>query len=303
MSYKCICGKEFKASLTLKNHKKECVEIQQAVENAPFCYCGDKLGFKIHNGILQYQTNCGKHECRGKHVSKKFKNVKWSKERKENAFKIGLWMNDKIKVEGEFKCDRCDKTFKSNTSLRAHKASCGYYNEKSFICPDCGRAFRKESGLAVHHLAKHDESERGKNHRKHLIEMGNNMANKSKQRAVSNLEKYFEKEFLINIKDVIKKLNRQFRLKALNTLYFYDFYIKELNLIIEVDGDYWHINPKRFKFEDMPLHVQQYKEREKEKYAWAIKHNYNVIRFWEDDIKNNPDFIKEELNKWFKNLN
>ncbi len=117
----------------------------------------------------------------------------------------------------------------------------------------------------------------------------------AKNKGTSNLEKTFEKQFLKNI-----KLKRQFRLNTENTLYIYDFYIKELNLIIEVDGDYWHINPKRFKFEDMPEYIQKYKQREKEKQLHAEKHSFNIIRFWEYDIHNNSSVIEEELNKWLK---
>ena len=68
----------------------------------------------------------------------------------------------------------------------------------------------------------------------------------------------------------------------------------------DIDGDYWHINPKRFSYDDMPDYIQKYKIREKEKYDYAIKHSCNVVRFWEYDIHNNSDIVKEELNKWLK---
>jgi len=291
MSYKCICGLEFKCSNFLGEHKKECLEIKKVIINKPICYCGKKLDFKIHNGILKYNSNCGKSECRSKKTQSFFKGRKWSEQHRINNSKTKLREN--VRIDGTYKCELCEKIFDANTSLRAHKASCGKYTGKQFKCDKCGKDFIKESGLAVHILNKHTDNWI---HKEKMRQVGLNYLSKSKKGGASILEFDFEKEFLNKFEHSI-----YFKLYDENgRLYIYDFYIKNLNLIIEVDGDYWHINPKRFKYENMPKYIQDYKIREKEKQEYAIRHNYNIIRFWEYDIKNNPEQIKEELNKWLK---
>jgi G:T-mismatch repair DNA endonuclease (very short patch repair protein) len=75
---------------------------------------------------------------------------------------------------------------------------------------------------------------------------------------------------------------------------FYDFYIPEYNMIIEVDGDFWHCNPDRFP---IPQYESQKKNliRDKEKNKWAVNNGYKIIRIWENDIKNNIPQVKQIL--------
>lgn len=291
MSYKCICDKEFNSSNELGKHKKKFFEIKKAIENAPLCDCGDKLGFVTHNGVLKYRTNCGKTECRSNKAKKFFTGRTHSDEHRVNLNKTK--MRNNIRIKGEFRCEKCNKVFTSNTSLRAHKASCCKYEGKQFVCEVCGKNFKKNSGLATHKLSQHNNNPI---YKAKMKKNAYNMLEKRKaNKGTSNLEKIFEKQFLSGI-----KFSRQFRLNTGDDLYIYDFYIKKSNLIIEVDGDYWHINPKRFNFNEMPTYLQEYKQREHDKQSYAKQHSYNIVRFWEYDIHNNPDNIKEELDKWLK---
>jgi len=68
-----------------------------------------------------------------------------------------------------------------------------------------------------------------------------------------------------------------------------DFYLPEHNLIIEVDGDYWHANPDRFSQDDKigPKKVSAHliwandlKREEKIK-----SHGYKVMRIWASSLK------------------
>lgn len=78
---------------------------------------------------------------------------------------------------------------------------------------------------------------------------------------------------------------------------FYDVYIPSKNTIIEIDGDYWHSNP--IKYPNGPEGTTQMKNsiRDIEKNKWAEDNGYKMLRFWETDIYNNPEWIKEELKK------
>lgn len=63
--------------------------------------------------------------------------------------------------------------------------------------------------------------------------------------------------------------------------YLLDFYIKELNIGIEFNGDIWHANPNKYKPTDKPF---------------PFKKNYTSEDIWnKDKIKN--DFLKTKLNK------
>ena len=66
----------------------------------------------------------------------------------------------------------------------------------------------------------------------------------------------------------------------------YDFYLKDFNLLIEADGDYWHVNPTKYDENNVLTETQKQKlENDKFKNKLAKDNGYNLIRFWESDIK------------------
>lgn len=69
----------------------------------------------------------------------------------------------------------------------------------------------------------------------------------------------------------------------------YDFYIPDKNLLIEVDGIYWHSKDK------VNLNHTQIKNIENDniKNRLAKEMGYNLLRVWENDIKNVPEYICE----------
>lgn len=91
----------------------------------------------------------------------------------------------------------------------------------------------------------------------------------------------------------LEELNLQYETEYPLDGFHYDFYIESLNLLIEVDGDYFHGNPKFFK----TLNPMQRKNKglDKVKNAVARDNNFNLIRFWEDDIKNDKTKIIDNI--------
>ena len=66
----------------------------------------------------------------------------------------------------------------------------------------------------------------------------------------------------------------------------YDFYLIDFNLLIEADGDYWHVNPVKYNENDILTETQEKNiENDKFKNKLAKNNGYNLIRFWESDIK------------------
>ncbi|KAJ9593316.1 hypothetical protein L9F63_015136, partial [Diploptera punctata] len=59
-----------------------------------------------------------------------------------------------------YKCDKCDKTYGSMTSLDIHKAT--HSNETPFLCDLCGKSFKHVSNLRSHKRSHMNESDKNK---------------------------------------------------------------------------------------------------------------------------------------------
>jgi len=77
----------------------------------------------------------------------------------------------------------------------------------------------------------------------------------------------------------------------------YDFYIPDKNLLIEIDGDYWHGNPTIYT--ELNNIQKKNKGLDKLKGIHANKRAINLVRFWEHDINNNR---LEVIQKLIENL-
>ncbi len=75
----------------------------------------------------------------------------------------------------------------------------------------------------------------------------------------------------------------------------FDYYIPKVNLIIEVDGDYWHGFGKEYN--ELNEIQKRSVRNDKDKDILAKGLGYDILRFWEHDIFDNPDFIKSEILK------
>lgn len=75
----------------------------------------------------------------------------------------------------------------------------------------------------------------------------------------------------------------------------FDYYIPKVNLIIEVDGDYWHGFNKEYN--ELNEIQKRSVRNDKDKDILAKGLGYDILRFWEHDIFDNPDFIKSEILK------
>jgi len=79
---------------------------------------------------------------------------------------------------------------------------------------------------------------------------------------------------------------RQFSLPRI----YCDFYLPDYNLIIEVDGDYWHANPSNFSANDLigskKIKAQHIWELDTIKSEKIKAHGYNLMRIWSSSLKN-----------------
>jgi hypothetical protein len=98
------------------------------------------------------------------------------------------------------------------------------------------------------------------------------------------------------------KYEKEYFIVHENKKYFYD--IKVNNILIEINGDYWHANPNKY---NENWYNKQKKQTALEiwnsdniKKQIAIKNGFKFITLWETDIKNNMgnlnEYIKNKIN-------
>ena len=100
----------------------------------------------------------------------------------------------------------------------------------------------------------------------------------------------FETQFKLNYKRDSKRAGWK----------FYDFFLKDLNVLVEVNGDYWHANPKKYKLLDEieystgKVLVKNVWEKNVFKEKIAQEKAYIMVCIWEDELKDINTFT--ELN-------
>ena len=84
----------------------------------------------------------------------------------------------------------------------------------------------------------------------------------------------------------------QFYLNRNNTVKSYDFKIG--NILLEIDGDYYHGGPgcnKHF------FKLDEVKTNDDLKNTLALNNGYKIVRIWESEIKSNPDIVINRINE------
>ena len=104
----------------------------------------------------------------------------------------------------------------------------------------------------------------------------------------SKLEDYFAENFL-NVLGV--KYVRQYEAKEIGR--FYDFFCPDANVIIEVDGDYYHSYGLTYEEKNPMQKRNQWVDKVKDE--WALSHGIPILRIWEHDIHDNPDKVMKTL--------
>ena len=99
----------------------------------------------------------------------------------------------------------------------------------------------------------------------------------------------------IAVVKILQDFNVDFIEEKVVGYYSYDIYLTEQNVYIEIDGDYWHSNPKYYP--DGPKTSAQKVNfyRDKRKDEFSKENNMIVYRFWEDDINNNLPKVEERI--------
>jgi len=85
-----------------------------------------------------------------------------------------------------------------------------------------------------------------------------------------------------------------------------DIVFRKKKLIVFVDSDFWHANPKRFSMPKTNVDywrekIKRNKNRDKKVNSLLKKEGWKVIRLWEEDIKKNTDrCLNKILHAYYK---
>lgn len=97
----------------------------------------------------------------------------------------------------------------------------------------------------------------------------------------------------IEFEKILKELSINFESQKILGTKIYDYYIPENNMIIEIQGDYWHGNP--MFFENLNKIQIRNKKNDEFKKIQAIGMGYKYDEVWENELKNKRESIVKKF--------
>lgn len=100
---------------------------------------------------------------------------------------------------------------------------------------------------------------------------------------------------------ILNNLKIEFKREEPFEFFTVDNYLQPYNLIIEVQGDYWHTNPKKFTSSITKVQYDRI-GRDKAKHSY-IKNQYgiDILYLWESDITSNVDLCIKLIQYYIEN--
>ena len=222
--------------------------------------------------------------------------------------------NQKIKC-----CANEEKYLKRNLKNKTLCKTCSLKKQTGINNPFYGKQHSKESILNISksksgvttsdHMSKPEYREMFSKMKKELWGSGKmedvrtKMSILMKQRiANGELKGYNRSKAEDEIITILETLNITCQPNYIIEGKIFDIYIPIYNLLIEYNGDYWHCNPKKYKSDYINKKknktASEIWEYDKNKIYLSKKHNYLCETIWESEYKNNPNIIKELINKY-----
>jgi len=140
---------------------------------------------------------------------------------------------------------------------------------------------------------------------KAYVEYWNKLSDEEKTNLIQKRTKFVNVKTETIISEVLNKLNisyiHQYWIKRRS----YDFKILDTNILIEVNGDFWHGNPCIYNKDDIIYHpfksvkAKDLWKKDKDKKILAENKGYRLIYIWEKELKENKnnllDFVINKL--------
>ena len=215
----------------------------------------------------------------------------------EHKLSISKTLKERVKSEGFWLSE--EKIFENAQKARQTKIKNGTYEKWSktihpYRCQPISKSGRHNMSVAK----KKFYARGGINHRKgipHTEETKKRISEITKsmweEGAFDNGNGLWRSKLEIKVFERLSKLYDCVHSYRVGSKIF-DIYIKELNLLIEVNGDYWHFNPVHYDACHYDTHrkvfVSDVWARDEEKKNLAESRRFRVCALWELDL--NTDF-------------
>jgi len=100
--------------------------------------------------------------------------------------------------------------------------------------------------------------------------------------------------------NILKEIGVKYETQKVIGAKIFDFFIPHKNMIVEVDGDYWHANP--LVYENKELNKTQTRNVKNDKFKEVLARGYGYVleRVWEYDLNNNYKKEKDRFKKLLK---
>lgn len=295
----------------LKDHWKKCLVCQKNLENIKKDFGGENKYFsqaflwhiKQHNidtaeyfekivGLTRPICKCG--VCNQYvNISTKSAKIVWKE------YKCGLYEGTKKWAE------KAKESRKGKGNPMFGKRAWNYGLDITHpTIAKCAERFRGKK-LSPEHIAKLKafQSTRSKNpHLGHRHNKEN--CEKIRQRTIQMLKDGIfgknKSKCHISMSIILDELNLKYKEEEGHGHFLFDFYLIDHDIYIEVDGDYWHSNPKFYPNGPKTKAQKINRSRDISKNKYCQKNKLKMIRFWENDIHKNKQNVIEKL-KWHLN--
>lgn len=258
-------------------------------------YCGESF-YRQRNYIQGETTLCGK-ECRNKYIA----SINTAKE--ENTVlvscsycggDISIYLS-KYKKQNNFLCDR--DCYAKHRSRVYKKENMYNYQDMFTHCLMCDSSFKTTKW---HKNNNKDSFCTQKCYWKYRSVF---YKEKYYSRALNDSRKETKPERLV--REWLENNNIEFKQETgWLKKYYVDFYLPKEKVIIEVFGDYWHVNPEIYDVHGDSPNKKSMNEMQREliesnydnlRKEELESHGYPVYIIWEKDIKENVDLKMSEL--------
>lgn len=101
-------------------------------------------------------------------------------------------------------------------------------------------------------------------------------------------------------KQILKSIQKEIKFtikeqKPIANKFIVDVFIPKFNLIIQWDGDYWHGNIDTLKTAELTSKQIRRRHLDESQNKYFLKCGYKILRFWESEVKNNPQKVKSDI--------
>lgn len=301
--FQCKCGKSYSTKNSLRSHRTHCKvylgrEPKKAFVKADreprLCFCGEIFIERVG----REKIFCSK-KCFGKYGNAFGNGIEDSKSKDKKSRSERRNECRKAVLIGPYFC-LCNKGFPSKVSLFAHYSHCSEYMKvKGKVPVDRFAASREESlprACAASALSN----------RKPRVEKACEWCNKIFKCIISSKRRFcskscsscwrfkymlfpkWEKAFSEILDSLGIRYKRQHRIR--NRKHPYDFFLTDFNILIELDGCYWHRCTTCFPIKFSAEEVERIRSRDLKNSIRAIKRGYKIFR-----IKEHNKDLKSQL--------